>query len=194
MKRLLSLAMSLSIFLLVGASSLPQAIGQDRFTGSWEYKAVLMNADATSATKQLNELAAEGWELIGPLNDRLTAFKRPRLTPREIALQKELAKFEGEWESGDQTLIIKRDRWRWGQTGKFTLEEFDANRVRIVDAGERTTAVDLLVEEGDMKGQVCRAIFRLEGDVLRYCGSYGARPTGFDDPSGYAVDWKRVKK
>ena len=24
----------------------------------------------------------------------------------------------------DQTLIIRRDRWRWGQTGKFTLDEF----------------------------------------------------------------------
>ena len=53
---------------------------------------------------------------------------------------------------------------------------------------------DLFVAEGPNKGQVCKAIFRLDGDSLRYSGSYAARPNGFDDGSGFQVVWKRVKK
>jgi hypothetical protein len=74
------------------------------------------------------------------------------------------------------------------------LEEFKDNRIKIVEVGEKWTTADLFVAEGDRKGQVCKAIFRLEGDTLRYSGSYDARPTGFDDGSGFTVEWKRVKK
>ena len=172
------------------------ARSQDR-TGSdpaWEYKATAIAADEKEATKKLNALSAEGWELVGPLGNGLIAFRRPVLSASEIAARKELAKLEGEWESNDQTLIIKGDRWRWGETGKFTLEEFKENRIKIVGIGPKAISADLLVEEGEQKGQTCKAIFRLDGDVLRYSGSYNVRPAGFDDGSGYMVDWKRVKK
>jgi uncharacterized protein (TIGR03067 family) len=179
--------------LLVGVpTAVPRASGQDR--PAWEFKAVSVGTDEKEATKKLNALAAEGWDLVGPLGNGLVAFKRAVLTAQEVAAKKELAKWEGEWSSGDQTLIIKGDRWRWGVTGKFTLEEFKDNRIKIVDVGDKVIFADLSVEEGEQKGQVCRAIFRLDGDTLRYCGSYAGRPTGFEDGSGYAVDWMRAKK
>jgi hypothetical protein len=175
---------------------LPRASAQDKpsLLPSWEFKAVSIGTDEKEATRKLNDLGSKGWELIGPLANGLVAFKRPVLSAQQIAANKELAKWEGEWQSGNQSLIIREGRWRWGETGKFTLEEFPENRITIVKLGEPWVEADLLVAEGDMKGQVCRAIFRLEGDTLRYCGSYGDRPTGFDDGRGYAVEWKRAKK
>jgi len=43
---------------------------------------------------------------------------------------------------------------------------------------------------------VARAIFRLDGDTLHYCGTYGSvRPTQFRTSSNeFYVAWKRVKK
>ena len=56
--------------------------------------------------------------------------------------------------------------------------------------------MDLLVEEGDVKGQTFKAIFRVDGDKLEYCGTYGdARPVEFkSEGECYYVPWKRAKK
>jgi hypothetical protein len=48
----------------------------------WEYKAVgFLNLEKED-TKRLNELAAEGWEYVGPLANGEVAFRRP-FVPRE---------------------------------------------------------------------------------------------------------------
>ena len=168
MKRLMSVVALLAALLPGVPSAFPQALGQDRPAAgpAWEYKAITVGADEKEATKKLNALAAEGWELVGPLGNGLVAFRRALLSAQEVAARKELARWEGEWSSGDQTLIIKGDRWRWGNTGKFTLEEFKDNRIKIVTLGDKVIFADLSVEEGEQKGQVCPAIFRLEGDTL----------------------------
>ena len=183
---------------LISSASLPYPIaqGQDKPVAApaWEYRAASVGTDEKEATKKLNALAAEGWELVGPLGNGLVAFRRAVLSASEIAARKELTRLEGEWENGDQTLIIKGDSWRWGVTGKFTLEEFRDNRIKILGTTAGVIDADLSVAEGEMRGQTCRAIFRLDGDTLLYCGSYAVRPTGFDDGRGYMVEWKRVKK
>ncbi len=172
-----------------------RALGQDHPAPgqAWEFKATSVSPDEREATNKLNALAAEGWDLVGPLGNGLVAFKRAVLSPQQIAAKKELARWQGEWTSGDETLIIRGDRWRWGKTGKFTLEEFTDNRIEIVSVGEKQTIANMFVEEGEHKGTACKAIFRLDGDTLQYSGSYEILPTGFDDGSGYAVNWKRVK-
>jgi uncharacterized protein (TIGR03067 family) len=172
----------------------PSALAQDKPALAWEYRAASVGADEKEATKKLNALAAEGWEPVCPLGNGLVAFRRSLPSAAETAARKELARLQGEWENGPQTLIIKGDSWRWGNTGKFTLEEFKDNRIKIVGTRAGVIDADLSVAEGEMKGQTCKAIFRLEGDTLRYCGSYDVRPTGFDDGSGFAVEWKHVKK
>jgi hypothetical protein len=51
--------------------------GQDKSTTpAVEYKAVLFATDEREATRKLNELAAQGWEYVGPLGNSLVAFKR----------------------------------------------------------------------------------------------------------------------
>src|SRR5262245_22372311 len=63
-----------------------QAPKQER-PARWEYKAVLFGGlDADEHTKQLNHLAGDGWEYVGPLNTKAdaristpsVAFKRPK--------------------------------------------------------------------------------------------------------------------
>jgi len=74
-----------------------------------------------------------------------------------------------------------------------------SNIIQIVEVREQMTRADLLVglDNHPRKGQTVKAIFRLDGDTLHYCGTYDLpRPTAFvkgrADP--YYVEWKRVKK
>src|SRR4051795_11137824 len=84
----------------------PDASGQEKpKPPAVEYKAVAIGADEKGATRKLNELAAEGWEYVGPLGNSLVAFKRD-------PAKRELAKWQGEW-AGDegQKMTIHGDQW-----------------------------------------------------------------------------------
>jgi uncharacterized protein (TIGR03067 family) len=113
-----------------------------------------------------------------------------------VAAKNELATWEGIWEErGGTTLFIKGDRWSWTTKG---MKPTYRNIIRIVQVQERMTLADLLVgEPGPSNGRTVKAIFRLDGDTLHYCGTYDLpRPTAFvkggRDP--YYFEWKRVKK
>jgi hypothetical protein len=43
---------------------------------TWEFRAVSFGTDEKENTKRLNELAAAGWEYVGPLANSMVAFKR----------------------------------------------------------------------------------------------------------------------
>src|ERR1700722_4267436 len=43
----------------------------------WEYNAISFGGDEKGGAKKLNNLAAEGWEYVGPLAPGLIAFRRP---------------------------------------------------------------------------------------------------------------------
>jgi hypothetical protein len=112
------------------------------------------------------------------------------------AAKKELARWEGEWTgNGGQKLAFKGDRWAWGATGTWTVDERNGNRVVIVAVDDKVVQADLVVGDPE-KGVVCRAIFRLDGDTLQYCGTYEpVRPTEFRTTgTSFYVAWKRVKK
>jgi hypothetical protein len=66
-------------FLLTGMGPLSRVRGQDKPAPkpAREWKAVSLGADERGATKKLNELAADGWEYVGPLANGLVAFRRP---------------------------------------------------------------------------------------------------------------------
>jgi len=68
--------------------------------------------------------------------------------------------------------------------------------IKIIEVREKLTLADLLVEEGATKGKTAKAIFRVDGDTLHYCGTYNLdRPTEFKgDSDPYYYAWKRVKK
>src|SRR5438105_464219 len=79
MRRLVPIVALLSVFLLTGAGSRSRVWGQSNPapTPAWKCKAVSLGADEKEVTKKLNELAADGWEYVGPLANGLVAFKRP---------------------------------------------------------------------------------------------------------------------
>ena len=106
----------------------------------------------------------------------------------------EAAKWQGRWENGDQLLIIKKDYWWWGSKRDVQTAKLKKNRLHPLEVTKGFTKVNLTVELGPSRGKTCQAIFRLEGDALRYSGSYKTRPKGFADPHGYAIEWKRVKE
>jgi hypothetical protein len=43
---------------------------------TWEFRAVSFGTDEKENTRKLNELAAAGWEYVGPLANSMVAFKR----------------------------------------------------------------------------------------------------------------------
>jgi hypothetical protein len=53
----------------------------------WEFKAVSFSNDEKESTKKLNDLADEAWEYVGPLGQRLVAFRRPYVRRDQIILE-----------------------------------------------------------------------------------------------------------
>jgi uncharacterized protein (TIGR03067 family) len=149
------------------------------------------------------ELTAIGEPAVAPLrkvaatSNDAEIRRRAEQAVRDIAIaaKTELAKWSGAWEeSRGTTLFINGDRWSW--TAKGAKPTY-ANTIRIIAVQEKLTLADLLVgEEGPRKGKVVKAIFRLDGDTLHYCGTYDLpRPTAFVQGRGdpFCVEWKRIK-
>jgi uncharacterized protein (TIGR03067 family) len=159
----------------------------------WEYRAVQFGMDVTENTRKLNELAAEGWEYVGPLYSNQVAFKRHRGAVQQNAGRKELAKWEGAWEAeGGEKMTIKGDRWMSAAPGGAPI----GGKLKFIGISEQTIQVDMLLELGETKDKTCKAIFRLDGNILHYCGTYSdTRPSEFkttEENTYYA--WKRVLK
>jgi hypothetical protein len=173
---------------------LPAASCQDKsHSPGVEYKAIAIGADEKDATQKLNELAAEGWEYVGPLGNSLVAFKRVRVTAQDPTAKKELAKWEGSWETGDgEKITIKADHWTWTAPGYGPI----SGKLRVIEIRGKVTLVDLLVEEGETKGNTLKTILRLEADTLHYCGTYNeTRPTVFKTAAAnFYYAWKRTQK
>lgn len=115
---------------------------------------------------------------------------------RAAIAKKELAKWQGAWESKDQTFYIKDDRWYWVATG---AKPAYADSFTIVEVRDKMVLADLLIGEAGhpRRGETVKAIFQLDGDTLQYCGTYDLpRPTEMvknrSDP--YYVAWVRVKR
>jgi len=116
---------------------------------------------------------------------------------RVAAAKKELAKWEGEWTgNGGQRFIVKGDRWMWGDGTPWKFDDTTKNRIEIIEVGEKTIQADVVVADGTPERKVCRAIYRLDGDTLHYCGTYELlRPTEFRTAwNSFYVAWKRVPK
>jgi hypothetical protein len=60
-----------------------------------EYKAVALGTDEREATRKLNELAAQGWEYVGPLGNSLVAFRRARAKSAEPDLATRVTRLGG---------------------------------------------------------------------------------------------------
>lgn len=117
---------------------------------------------------------------------------------RAASAKKELARWEGEWTgNGQQKFIIKGDRWAWGEAGPWQMDDSNKNRIEIIYLGKDIVQADLIVVDPAGSTKRCKAIFRLDGDTLHYCGTYDLpRPTAFVMGLGnpFYVAWKRVKK
>ena len=108
------------------AALLPKESEKDAPSG-WEYKAVSFGADEKDGTKQLNDLARDGWEYVGPLGNGMVAFKRRIRSASDV----ELEKLQGTWvlvsrEEGGEvvrfdddsiTFTITGNKWVWKDKG-----------------------------------------------------------------------------
>ena len=198
---------------LLGCLFLPAAApapAQEPRPGPWEYRAVKFGPDEKAATTALNLLAADGWEYVGLLPGDLVAFRRPVLSPEELAVAKELNKLQGTWTlvsyqaEGDSvrgrdpnwTLTIKGIEWVQ-KDGKEDDVRVFAGRIANIDLDRKPAAFDLVHTEGSFRGTTTRAIFKVEGDRLTFCWADAKdRPTDFStragDKRGMMV-WERKK-
>jgi hypothetical protein len=176
MRRFAILAVGLTAVIFSGAIRPSVGVAQDGAAARpTEYKAVAVAADEKEATKKLNALLADGWEFVGPLGNGLVVFKRSASYVHELAMKKELAKFEGTWMDDDLSrMTFKGNRWNSGTPTFGPI----SGTMKIVEVRKGIVLADLEVDQGG-QGMV-RAIFRIEGDTLNYCGTYAdTRPTEF---------------
>jgi len=109
---------------------------------------------------------------------------------------RELRRWEGVFQGPNgMKLTIDDDDWLW-TTGD--PKSTSAGMIRVLGVTDKWTRADLIVQAGPQKGKTIRAIFRLEGDTLKYCGTYrNTRPTEFKDSKEneqLSMDWVRVKR
>ena len=174
----------------------------DKPPAAWEYKAVQIRDGAGEATKQLNDLAADGWEYVGPLGNGMVAFKRRIRSASDV----ELEKLQGTWvlvsrEEGGVvvrfnddsiTFIVTGNKWAWKDKGVVV----QAGVWKLVDIDKAAKSYDNLATEGFNEGGTAKGIYLVEGDTLKYCEG-ATRPTEFTTKEGdgrYCCTWKRAKK
>lgn len=183
----------------------PVATAQEKILPQWEYRAVSLGSDEKEATKKLNALAAEGWELAGPLGGGLTAFKRPALTAGAAAARKDFLMLQGTWHTvsiayGDTNLGEDKDDTITYEGDKFVQRRggqvWQAGTFKIVDATSNPKQIDYVATEGDLKGTHWRSIYTLEGESHRLCSDDGndSRPKEFSGRSGFLRVTKREKQ
>ena len=135
------------------------------------------------------------WFFLMVLLSATAGCQSNAVTTVDVSVRKELAKWEGDWETGHgATLTIKGDRWTSSAPGSAVV----FGKLKVIEIRPTLTLADLVVEEGETKGQTCKMILRLEGDTLHECGTYSeARPTEFKstyENQNVCYAWKRTRK
>ncbi len=78
------------------------------------------------------------------------------------------------------SLIIKGDKYSYRIAGT------DAKFVATfkIDASAKPKSIDIIFEDGPLKGKTMKSIYALDGDELRICGGRDIRPTEFSSTKG----------
>jgi uncharacterized protein (TIGR03067 family) len=110
---------------------------------------------------------------------------------------RELQRWQGVYRIPDgTTLTVSCDRWTW--TRNDATKSSFTGQIKILDVRDQMTLADLIVEEGTTKGEIAKAIFRLEGNTLHYCGTYNTdRPTEFKgtaESNPVYLKWQHVTR
>ena len=196
-----------AVLILAGTSSVgaASALGEPDMDVTAERIAGLIQqlGDKRFAKREAagKELVAIGEPALGALR-KASASPDPEVRTRiertigsitANACERELTKMDGYWKTADAVwLKIDGNRWSsatptWGPNGGVMW---------VVEIGQSFVAADMLVEYGPNKGQICQAIYKLEGNRLRCCSTYMAtRAADFKPVAGYYVfDFSRGKK
>lgn len=193
MKRMLSGILMAAIMLIaLQGIARAESAGRPGKPATTDFKAVAFPADEAASTKSLNELAADGWQYVGPLSNSLVAFKRACGPSLAAERDNPWSRWQGAWvgDSG-QEMLISGDRWTMSTPNFGPV----AGTLKLVGECKDVASIDLIVEEGPTQGETCKAIFRFEDGVLQYSGSYGDRPTDFtkQPDRGAFIAWRPAK-
>jgi uncharacterized protein (TIGR03067 family) len=203
------LALSLAWLLVLtglAAVRLEPAGAQERsgrlHPGSWEFRAhPFPVVDHHLATRMLNQLAADGWEYVGPLPGQLMAFKRPippsvqqKLAEREVerlqgAWRVLTARVDGKRDTDFDRVVFEQDRMvlrtRAGKSDEWPYQ------VTVVG---NQKALALLSGEPTARVIGPAMIFEFEGDGLKIAGNTeGPRPVDFNEKSSFMLVLKRER-
>jgi hypothetical protein len=139
---------------------------------NFEYKAVALGADERQATRKLNELAAQGWEYVGPLGNALVAFKRagtasPGVAAKSKTTEVDLASRVSKLGGQVKRATWVKDRVVWivdlqgTQTGDADLaglgpmadvDDLDLSFTRVTDKGVRALAGNTALRRVSLTG------------------------------------------
>jgi uncharacterized protein (TIGR03067 family) len=84
-------------------------------------------------------------------------------------------------------LIVKDDKYVYQVGGQSFAARFKA------DATIKPMTIDVTFEEGPAKGRIMLAIYSIEGDELKICGSEEKRPKEFAPTAQVLFTFKREK-
>ena len=126
----------------------PSAMGQDKTDSPrWEFKAIFLRSDnETESTKKLNNLAADGWEYVGPLGKGMVAFKRPAGTASVAPV------LEGTWigcsKGEDPKAVDEKEKSRACQI------YYEAKQLKLKNPNGTVADAKLVREQGVWKVEI----------------------------------------
>ncbi len=147
----------------------------------WEHRAVALGGKEDEATRKLNRLAAEGWQLVGPLAGGLTAFKRPVAAGAPASEARgELKALARRWrlvgaevdgratpkgELPAEELLVRADG-----TGALLSPRVKERPVSLtLVPGASPKAITLVHGEPGLYALRQHGVYKLEGDRLTFC-------------------------
>jgi uncharacterized protein (TIGR03067 family) len=175
----------------------------------WEHKVISFHSASTDeAAKILNQMSDDGWEYVGLLPNDMVAFRRPRATAAEVAVQKDREKMQGTWttiatelngqlraeEKKTEKLTIAGNRWTLKLDGEVSQE----GTFKIVENGGKFLKVDFVVTDGFKQGDRWISIVQLDGDKMKWSGCYVSesrfRPTAMTTREGDGFFLRSMKR
>jgi hypothetical protein len=168
----------------------PPATGQDKADSpKWKFKAVPFESDEKESTKQLNDLAADCWQYVGPFAHGVVAFKRraSAALPNRADLATEFQKLElvpraqGERDVCSLFAITAIAEFEWARNGQQPRQQFSEEF--LIWAGNEAFGL-----KGD-QAMFYKAVHGLNcfGICSNELMPYEAKPTAKRSPSAKAL-------
>jgi uncharacterized protein (TIGR03067 family) len=140
-----------------------------------DFKVVTFGTDEAANIERLAELAADGWEYVGPLNPGTVAFRKVATK----AAARDMAKLSGVWinvyteQNGIRDTPDSRHVFVGNRYFVIDGETVTEDGTFVIDVSGPVNKIDYKCVRGAYAGLTWRGVYELDGNPFRHFGPWG---------------------